>query len=54
MREAVTLRILLESGARVSEVLRLTAGEIRRAQNPKIGIDVAARARQGRRTRPPP
>ena len=44
-REAVILRILLESGARVSEVLRLTAGEIRRAQNPKIGIDVAALVR---------
>jgi integrase len=45
MREAVILRILLESGARVSEVLGLTAGGIRRAQNPKIGIDVAALVR---------
>jgi integrase len=45
MREAVILRMLLESGARVSEVLGLTAGGIRRAQNPKIGIDVAALVR---------
>jgi integrase len=44
-REAVILRILLESGARVSEVLGLTAGGLRRAQNPKIGIDVAALVR---------
>jgi hypothetical protein len=44
-REAVILRILLESGARVSEVLALTAGGLRRAQNPKIGIDVAALVR---------
>jgi integrase len=45
MREAVILRMLLESGARVSEVLGLTAGGIRRAHNPKIGIDVAALVR---------
>src|SRR5439155_306602 len=44
-REAVILRILLESGARVSEVLGLTAGGLRRAHNPKIGIDVAALVR---------
>src|SRR6266571_294382 len=44
-REAVILRLLLESGARVSEVLGLTAGGLRRAQNPKIGIDVAALVR---------
>jgi integrase len=44
-REAVILRILLESGARVSEVLGLTAGGLRRAQNPKTGIDVAALVR---------
>jgi hypothetical protein len=44
-REAVILRMLLESGARVSEVLALTAGGLRRAQNPKIGIDVAALVR---------
>src|SRR5216683_7560812 len=44
-REAVILRILLESGARVSEVLGLTAGGLRRAQNPKIGIDVTALVR---------
>ncbi|MDQ6673431.1 MAG: tyrosine-type recombinase/integrase [Chloroflexota bacterium] len=44
-REAVILRFLLESGARVSEVLELTAGGLRRAQNPKIGIDVAALVR---------
>jgi integrase len=50
-REAVILRMLLESGARVSEVLALTAGGIRRAQNPKIGIDVAALVRnKGERT----
>jgi len=41
-REAVILRVLLESGTRVSEVLGLTAGDLRRAHNPKIGIDVAA------------
>jgi len=45
MREAVILRMLLESGARVSEVLGLTAGGMRRAQNPKIGIDVVALVR---------
>jgi len=44
-REAVILRMLLESGARVSEVLGLTAGGLRRAHNPKIGIDVAALVR---------
>jgi integrase len=44
-REAVILRFLLESGARVSEVLALTAGGLRRAQNPKIGIDVTALVR---------
>src|SRR3954451_22363470 len=41
-REAVILRILLESGARVSEVLGLTARGLRLAHNPKIVIDVAA------------
>ena len=41
-REAVILRIMLESGARVSEVLALTARGLRMAHNPKIGIDVAA------------
>jgi integrase len=44
-REAVILRMLLESGARVSEALALTAGGLRRAQNPKIGIDVTALVR---------
>src|SRR6266699_1864479 len=44
-RDAVILRILVESGARVSEVLGLTAGGLRRAHNPKIGIDVAALVR---------
>lgn len=44
-RESVILRMLLESGARVSEVLALTAGGLRRAQNPKIGIDVTALVR---------
>ncbi len=44
-REAVILRILLESGARVSEVLGLTTGGLRRAHNPKIGIDVTALVR---------
>jgi integrase len=42
VREAVILRIMLESGARVSEVLALTARGLRMAHNPKIGIDVAA------------
>jgi integrase len=41
-RESVLLRILLESGARVSEVLSLTAGGLRQAHNPQIGIDVKA------------
>jgi integrase len=41
-REAVILSIMLESGARVSEVLALTARGLRMAHNPKIGIDVAA------------
>jgi integrase len=41
-RESVLLRILLESGARVSEVLNLTAGGLRQAHNPQIGIDVKA------------
>ena len=41
-REAVILRIMLESGARVSEVLGLTARGLRMAHNPKIGVDVAA------------
>jgi integrase len=51
LREAVILRMLLESGARVSEVLALTAGGLRRAQNPQIGIDVAALVRnKGERT----
>src|SRR5713101_4910420 len=44
-REAVIVRMLLESGARVSEVLGLTAGGLRAAHNPKIGIDVAALVR---------
>ena len=44
-REAVILRILLESGARVSEVLGLTAKGLRLAHNPNIGIDVAALVR---------
>jgi integrase len=44
-RDAVILRIMLESGARVSEVLGLTAGGLRRAHNPKIGIDVIALVR---------
>jgi site-specific recombinase XerD len=44
-REAVILRFLLESGARVSEVLTLTARGLRLAHNPKIGIDVAALVR---------
>src|SRR6202521_5280903 len=44
-REAVILRIMLESGARVSEVLGLTARGLRMAHNPKIGIDVAALVR---------
>jgi len=41
-REAVILRVMLESGARVSEVLALTARGLRMAHNPKIGIEVAA------------
>jgi site-specific recombinase XerD len=41
-REAIILRIMLESGARVSEVLGLTARGLRLAHNPKIGINVAA------------
>ncbi len=41
-REAVILRLMLESGARVSEVLGLSARGLRMAHNPKIGIDVAA------------
>ncbi|HZU77712.1 MAG TPA: tyrosine-type recombinase/integrase [Dehalococcoidia bacterium] len=44
-REAVILRILLESGARVSEVLTLTAGGLRSARNPHVGIDVKALVR---------
>ena len=44
-REAVILRLLLESGARVSEVLQLTARGLRLAHNPKIGIDVVALVR---------
>jgi integrase len=44
-RDAVVLRVMLESGARVSEVLGLTAGGLRRAHNPKIGIDVTALVR---------
>jgi integrase len=44
-RESVILRILLESGARVSEVLGLTAGGLRHARNPQIGIDVKALVR---------
>src|ERR1700730_13685695 len=42
VREAVILRVMLESVARVSEVLALTARGLRMAHNPKIGIDVAA------------
>src|SRR5207253_9650868 len=41
-RDAVGLRIMLEIGAPVSEVLGLTARGLRLAHNPKIGIDVAA------------
>jgi hypothetical protein len=41
-RESVILRILLESGARVSEVLSLTSSGLRQAHNPQIGIDVKA------------
>jgi integrase len=44
-RESVVLRILLESGARVSEVLSMTAGGLRQARNPQIGIDVKALVR---------
>lgn len=41
-REAVILRIMLESGARVSEILGLSARGLRLAHNPKVGISVAA------------
>jgi integrase len=41
-RESVVLRISLESGARVSEVLSMTAGGLRQARNTQIGIDVKA------------
>jgi hypothetical protein len=41
-RESAILSILLDSGARVSEVLCLTAGGLRQAHNPHIGIDVKA------------
>jgi integrase len=41
-RDAVILRMLVETGARVSEILALTAKGLRQAHNPKIGIDVAA------------
>jgi integrase len=44
-RESIILRILLESGARVSEVLSLTAGGLRQAGNPQLGIDVKALVR---------
>ena len=44
-RESVITRILLESGARVSEVLSMTAGGLRQARNPQIGIDVKALVR---------
>jgi site-specific recombinase XerC len=44
-RESVMLRILLESGARVSEVATLNAGGLRQARNPQIGIDVKALVR---------
>ncbi len=44
-RDAVILRLLLESGARVSEILGLSAGGLRLAHNPRIGIDVAALVR---------
>jgi hypothetical protein len=50
-REAVILRLLLESGARVSEVLQLTARGLRLARNPKIGIDVVALVRNKGSTR---
>ena len=36
------MRMLLESAARVSDVLGLTARGLRMAHNSKIGIDVAA------------
>jgi hypothetical protein len=35
-RESVILRILLESGVRVSEVLSLTAGGLRQTRNPQM------------------
>jgi len=38
----VIVRMLLESGARVSVLLGLTARGLRMAYNSKIGIDVAA------------
>src|SRR5712692_6936736 len=41
-RDAVILRVLLESGARVSEILGLTVEGLRQAHNPKIGIDIFA------------
>src|SRR5207244_73562 len=41
-RDAIILRILLESGARVSEILGLTGKGLRQAHNPKIGIDIFA------------
>ena len=41
-RETVILRMLLESGARVSEVLGLTAANLRQAHNPVVGIRVGA------------
>jgi hypothetical protein len=44
-RDSVILRLLLESGAGVSEVLALTAGGLRRAHHPTIGIDVTALVR---------
>jgi integrase len=44
-RESVILRLLLESGARVSEVLGLTAGGLRDAHSPGSGLQVAALVR---------
>jgi integrase len=44
-REAVVVRILLESGARVSEVLGLTAGGLREAPSPPSGLQAAALVR---------
>ncbi len=41
-RDAVILRMLLESGARASEILGLTGKGLRQAHNPKIGIDIFA------------